>query len=354
MKLFGLNDKQRETSMLRVFTRSVIAAMVLAIETSAPSFAQTSAFQFLNLPGHAVLSAQGGVNVSQADRNVTYFQSNPALAGDTLNGYGAASYMFYLGNTGLANFSYQQNFKRIGALAMGVQHLSLGQIQGYDVLGNPTAKFSSGETAVMIGKSHQIRYFRLGVNVKGVFSNIAGYRAQALVFDVGGTFIHPRHDFTVGLVIKNFGFMMSDFSETSSTQLPFDVQAGTTFKPEHMPVRFSITAYHLIRYNIPYYNANATQEQPNSFDKAMSHFNFGAEVLVHKYGSVLLGYNILRHQELKLNNAGGASGLSFGFLLKTKALNLAASRSGYVTSGAYQVTLSVQLQKLITRKFFHA
>jgi len=326
------------------------ASLMLMVGVSTTLHAQPAGFQFLNLPGHAMLSALGGVNVSQADRNVNFFQSNPALAGDTLNGYGSASYMFYLGNTGLANFSYQHHFKSIGTLSMGVQHLSLGQIQGYDVLGNTTAKFSSGETAIMIGKNHQIKYFRLGVNAKGVFSNIAGYRAQALLFDLGGTFIHPRHDLTVGLVIKNFGFMLSDYSETSSTQLPFDVHVGTTFKPEHMPVRFSLTAYSLTKYKIPYYNSNSTEEQPDSFDKVMSHFNFGAEVLVHKNGSLLLGYNVLKHQELKLSRAGGASGISFGILLKTKTLNLAASRSGYVTSGAYQVTLSVHLQKLIKRK----
>jgi hypothetical protein len=288
--------------------------------------------------------------VSSANQNVNYFQSNPALAGDTTNGWGSASYLFYFANVGMANFSYQHKFKSVGALSFGAQHIEYGQIDGYDAVGVATGKFDSGETALFIGKSHQINNFRLGVNMKGVFSNMAGYHANALLFDLGGVFVHPQQDLKVGLVIKNFGFLLSEYSETSTTQLPFDVQVGITFKPEHMPFRFSFTAHHLTTADILYDNSIDESEKANTLDKVMAHINLGAELLVHKNVNLLVGYNFLKHQELKLDNTGGGSGFSTGVLTRVKSMELAVSRTGYVTGGCYQVSLSANIEKIVTGK----
>ncbi len=326
----------------------VIVVSFIFIPTSLE--AQTKSFEFLNVPGNATLSSLGGINVSSANQNVNFFQSNPALAGDTTNGWGSASYLFYFANVGMTNFSYQHKFKNVGALSFGAQHLGYGQIDGYDAIGVATGKFNSGETAIFIGKSHRINNFRLGVNVKGVFSNMAGYRANAILFDLGGVFIHPQQDLKVGLVIKNFGFLVSEYSETSSSRLPFDVQAGVTFKPKHMPIRFSFTAHHLTTADIIYDNSIDESEQPNALDKVVAHLNLGAELLVHKNANLMVGYNFLKHQELKLENAGGGSGFSIGVLARVKTTEMAVSRIGYVTGGCYQVSLSANIEKIVTRK----
>ena len=77
--------------------RVVICLSVFVLISNLLS-AQTRSFEFLNLPGNATLSALGGVNVSSANQNVNFFQSNPALAGDTTNGWSSASYLFYFAN----------------------------------------------------------------------------------------------------------------------------------------------------------------------------------------------------------------------------------------------------------------
>lgn len=313
-------------------------------------FSQTRSFEFLNLPGNATLSALGGINVSSANQNVNFFIANPALARDTTNGWGSATYLFYFANIGMANFSYQHDFEKVGALSFGVQHLAYGQIQGYDQTGVATGKFNSGESALFIGKSHRIHNFRLGVNMKGAFSNVAGYRANAIMIDLGGIFIHPHQDLSVGLAIKNLGFVLTEYSETSTTKLPFDLQAGVSFKPEHMPLRFSFTAHHLTSRYISYYNPNDGSEKPNILDKALRHFNFGAEVLVHKNVNLLVGYNFLKHKELKLENSGGGSGLSLGVLTRVKSMEMAVSRTAYVTGGSYQVSLSANIEKIVTSR----
>lgn len=321
---------------------------------SSVSLAQTAerkSFGFLEVPNNARLSAVGGVNVSLADRDINLFFYNPALISDSLGGFASASYQFYIADIGQATFSYAHNFSGIGTLLFGIQHLSYGNIKGYDASGAEIGDFKSGETVLVIGKSHQVSNFRLGVNIKAAFSNIAGYRASALMLDMGGLFIHPDQDFSVGISIKNLGFVLSEYSETSSSHLPFDVQLGTTFKPEHMPIRFSLTAYNLVESDVTYYNPQDGQAEPGTLDKVLRRLTFGAEVLVHRNVNLMIGYNYLVHQELKLVDAGGAAGLSFGFSARIKSFEFVFSRSAYLVGNAgYAFTLSKNIDNMMKRR----
>jgi hypothetical protein len=323
---------------------------ILLTLTSTTVFAQTAgkqSFQFLNVANNARLSALGGVNVSLSDQDLNFFYSNPALVSDTLNRWASASYQFYVGDMGQATFSFAHKFGKIGMLAMGVQHLNYGDIKGYDATGAQTNDFKSGETAVFVGKSHQVNNFTLGVNLKTVFSNIAGYRASALLIDVGGTFIHPKKNFTIGLLMKNLGFVLFDYSETSNTKLPFDLQFGSTFKPEHMPLRVSLTGYNLAQSTVTYPDG----EKKGTFDKVLRRFNFATEILIHKNFELMLGYNYRIHQELKLSSGGGGTGVSFGFLVKIRAIEFSFSRSGFVAGSAgYSFTISANTAKFLTRR----
>lgn len=315
-------------------------------------FAQNTvrkSFEFLQVPNNARLASLGGVNVSLADRDPNFFLANPALSGDSLSGFASASYQFYVADIGQASLSYIHNFSHIGTVAFGVQHLNYGTIKGYDPNGAQTGDFTSGETALIISKSHQQSNFRIGASLKFVFSNIAGYRANAVLLDLGGIFRHPQQDLTVGLTIRNMGFVMSEYSETSSTKLPFDVQAGTTFKPEHMPIRFSLTAYGLGGIGA-YHDKQSGDPEPGTLDKVLRRVNFGAEVLVHRHVNLMVGYNYRVHQELKLEESGGSAGFCFGFSVRIKTFELTISRSAYVIGNAgYAFTLSKDISKILKR-----
>lgn len=312
-------------------------------------FGGRNSYEFLNVPTNARLAGLGGVNVSLANRDVNFFFNNPALVTDSLAGYASAGYTFYVADIGQASFAYSHKFDRIGTVSFGVQHLGYGEIQGYDATGVEIGSFKSGETALVMSKSHTVSAFTLGVNLKGVFSSIAGFRSNALLFDIGGTFRHPKKDLTVGLAIKNIGFVLSEYSETSNTNIPFDVQAGITFKPQHMPLRFSLTAYNLAHPGKAFNDPNDTEDDSGSMSKVMQHINFGAEVLLHKNVNILLGYNVLKQKELKTDNQGG--GITFGAALKIKAFDIAISRSGYsVSNAAYSFTVATNLNKMIFKK----
>lgn len=295
------------------------------------------------------MAALGAVNVSLADRDVNFFFSNPALVTDSLAGVGSAGYTFYVGDIGQAAFAYTHNFNSAGTISFGVQHVGYGEIQGYDATGIETGSFKSGETALVVSKSHTADAFTLGVNIKGVFSSIAGYRSSAVLADIGGTFRHPNQDLTVGLVFKNMGWVVSDYSESTETKIPVDVQAGVTFKPKHMPIRLSVAAYNLVNLGDAYDDPDEEDDDVGTLGKVMQHLNFGAEILFHKNVNVLLGYNVLKQTELKTENHGG--GITFGASFRIKAFDIAISRTGYnVSQASYGFTVAADLNKMIFKK----
>lgn len=318
--------------------------LLLLIVTSA-GVAQ-STFSFLNTPASARLAALGGVNVSLANRDVNFFVNNPSLAGDTLSSTASASYQFYLADIGQSAFSYQHRFRKVGSLSFNIQHMNYGTITGYDASGAELGEFSSGETALTAGKYFQSSVFRFGVNVKAIFSKLAGYNSSALGLDVGGLFVHPEKELTIGLAVKNLGVTLSDYSSTSSSVLPFDVQVGTTFKPEHMPFRFSITAFDLTDFDAMELEGGDL----STADKVVRHLNLATELLLGKRVNILLGYNFRTRQELKLEETGGGAGISFGLMLNVKNVELVVSRSGYGPKQAvYGFTLAANMKSIMRK-----
>lgn len=313
-------------------------------------------YEFLNIPDNALLTGLGGVNVSHADRDVNLFLSNPGLVGQDLSGHLSINYLSYFANTSITSVAYTHDFAKWGTWTFGAKHLDLGEIEGFDPLGNALGRVNSGETVLYLGRSHQVGAFRVGANLKFLFSNIADFRSSAVAADLGGVFIHPEKELKVGLAIKNIGFALSEFTETSDTELPFDVQLGVTFKPQYMPFRFSVTAYNLSRGDITFFNPapedpDDLAEEPGTVDKIFRRFVIGTELILSKNFNVRLGYNHLIRRELRLEETSGGAGFSYGFGLRIKAFEFSFARGGYhVAGGSNNFTLTSNLNRLIKKK----
>lgn len=305
-----------------------------------------SSFSFLNAPPSARLSALGGVNVSLPNRDINLFVANPALISDSLARFASVNYQFMAGDVGHALFTYAHPFKKAGTISFAIQHLNYGDIQGYDASGLETAVFRSGETALIAGKAFRSNNFVFGMNVKGVFSSIAGLRSSALMVDLGGLFVHPEKPFTIGMAIRNAGVVLSRYNESSRNVTPLDIQLGTTFKPEHMPARFSFTAFNLNRPDATFDDPADPGDNPNTFQNVISHLNIGAELLLHRNVNVLVGYNFLARQTLRLPNGGGPAGLALGFSARIKTVDFVFSRTAFVAGAAsYSFTLTSSVLK---------
>lgn len=316
-------------SLALSFLYSVIALPVIA------QIGGQRSFEFVNIPANTRLTALGGVNVSIAGEDINMIFSNPAASGDTLNGMASFNYLSYLAGINAGSFAYQHDAGKYGSWHIGGAYFDYGQIEGYDATGAATSNFDASESLIVVGKSHKIGSYTIGGNVKFMSSSLGDFRSNAIAIDIGGLYEHPGKQLTVGLVFKNVGFVLSDYTTTSDSKLPFDVQLGTSFKPEHMPFRFSFTAYNLYQGDIAYFNSSNPniEDKPGTADKIFRHLNIGAELLLSKNVNLRVGYNHLVRQELKLDDKSGGAGLSYGLMFKIKAFEFSYSKGGYHASG---------------------
>jgi hypothetical protein len=143
--------------------------------------------------------------------------------------------------------------------------------------------------------------------------------------------------------------------------MPFDAQLGVSYKPQHMPVRLSLTAHHLYQFDIVYLdpnergsldaNGNEVKEEKKLGDKIARHFVVGSEFIFSKNFHVRAGYNHLRRKELRLDSSAGGAGFSLGMMLRVQAFELNYGSAFFHPSGAsHYVTLSTDTGTFLKRR----
>lgn len=338
---------------LRTANRKIrlLSVVLLSFTIVNKLYSQSSqSFTSLHQSAFARIAGLGGANASLMNNGQGFFLYNPALLSDELEQNLSLSYGFLPGGSGLTNAVYSFDITNLGVFGAGIQYVAYGPIQGYDNTGTPIVEFNPADFTISASHARQANNFRLGVTMK--FSNIGinGYSGNALMFDIGGVFVHPEKELTIGMSVRNIGVVTSEFSSTSQTSLPFDVLFGTSIKPEHMPLRFSITIHHLHKWDLMYddpevWNLNKT------LDNIFRHVVVGTEVIINKHVSILAGYNQLRRKELRLEDKGGISGFSIGFAISIKQFNIDYAFGGYHVAGnTNTITLSADLSQIKLKK----
>ncbi|AIZ65257.1 hypothetical protein PK28_14095 [Hymenobacter sp. DG25B] len=302
------------------------------------------AFEFLTLPASAKLAGLGGVNVSARDADGTMLLGNPALLNEEMDGRASLTYIDYLADIRQSTATYVFNSSQLGRMGVGLTYLNYGRFEQFDAAGNSLGEFSVNEYALGITKAVTTGNFTLGGTAKLAVSGIAGNHSVGTVLDAGGLFKHPTTDFTVALAVKNLGYQLRPYAGSGREPLPLDVQMGATIKPEHMPLRFSLTAHHLQQFDIVYLDStqrgkldeNNEEIKPKKSvgDKIARHFVVGGELVLSKNFQVRVGYNHLRRRELRLDTRSGGAGLSFGVTFKLSQFQIDYTRAYYHVSGA--------------------
>jgi len=331
----------------------IILYWILIFRVSSAQIGGERSFEFLNVPISPLVSGVGGANVSLYNQSADLFFSNPGLISAEQSGTATVSYLDFISDVNMAAVAYTQKFDKWGTWSFGVQYLDLGNIESFDATGTALGSFTSREYLIAIGHTRKISNFSLGANLKIAGSDIAGFSATGLMFDLGGAFVHPVHDLSIGLSIKNVGFLLKDYSDESNSQLPFDVQMGVSFKPSHMPVRFSTTVYNLYKRDIAFFTPNEQgqdEKKAGIADKVFRHLVFGAEFILTQNVNFRLGYNHLRRKELRLEDTSGGAGISYGLLFKVKKFEFSYTRSSYhVAGGTNNFSLSTNFSRFIKK-----
>ncbi len=336
-----------------------LLALPLAVQAQVGGRA---AFPFLSLPPSAQLAALGGMTASARSSDPTQFFANPALLHADMDHAAAISYVGYVSDIKQSTAAYAFNTEKRGRFGLGLTYLSYGSLESYDAAGNSLGTFSVNEYALTAADSYTKGKFTFGLAAKLAISGLAGNRAVGLAGDAGVLY-KPQadQDFTVGLVVKNAGYMLKPYTAAAREPLPLDVQLGTTIKPEHMPLRFTLTAHHLHQWRIQYLDPNArgtlnanNEEVKPSFnfgDNLARHFTAAAELLLGKGLSLRAGYNHLQARELRLDNVGGGAGFSFGAMVRISQFQLDYTYATLQAAGSSNYfTLSRSLDSFLKKK----
>ncbi|MCS6833010.1 MAG: type IX secretion system protein PorQ [Flammeovirgaceae bacterium] len=320
--------------------------------------AQTN-FAFLNLPLSARQVALGGLNVSAYGNDASMFMANPALLTDSTHLHLSANHYAYYADVGHSSAQFTAALRTGGTMGVGLQSLNYGTFSAYDASGNSQGEFRARDFALTLAYAHQISAFRLGTNLKFVQSSIAEYRSSGIFMDMGGAFFHPEKDLVVGINLKNIGFVLQRFTPTARPQIPFDAQLGVSYKPSHMPFRFSLTAHHLHRFNIGYENTQVTtdvfgnpiEERLSWGTKLLQHIVVGTELLVGKYLTFRLGYNYWQRSSLKIQERAAFVGFSYGIAVKSKNIEVGFSRATlHIAGGTNSFSVVLNTRSILKKK----
>lgn len=324
-----------------------------------------NAYEFLNLPSSARITALGGHLPSVQDDDVTLAISNPASLNENMHNRISFSHNFHFADIQNGYVAYGRNIKKWDINThIGIQYMNYGDFKYTDIIGNQDGTFSANETALVVGASKKVAdRITVGANIKGAFSNLEAYSSTGILMDLGMNYVKDSSGFIMSFVVKNIGTELTTYAgERFGT--PLDVQIGLSKRLKYLPFRLSIIAHQLHRGNIRYDDPNNKNETDifgnviqekklaNAIDNVFRHLVFNGEFLLGKNENLRLraGYSHLRRKELSISTFRSLAGFSLGFGLKVSAFKLDYGVGYHHTAGATNhISISTDMGKFFKK-----
>ena len=333
-----------------------ISVMSLLCAIALPAGAQdgSTAYNFLNVTSSSKIYGLGGVNISLVDDDMSVSDMNPALLGPEMSGQVALNYMHYVGGSNFAGVRYAHSAGERGAWSASMRYFGYGSIQETTPEGAIVGTISPKDITFGATYSHDINdYLRGGAALKMVHSSYAEYSAMALATDLGINYYDDERDLSLSFVAANLGGQIKRFDQAYD-RLPFDLRLGWSQSFGSFPVRFSVTAWNLTKWSLPYVEAgdgssDAEPEYKDSFSSNLfRHLVFGADLISSENFYIGLGYNYKTRTDMATYSRNMLSGFSLcagitagNFMV---GVALAQPHTGATT---FMLNLSCNLNQLI-------
>lgn len=365
--------------------RSLVCCFSLCIsENSLAQIGGSHTYEFLNLLTSARTASLGGNTISIKDNDLNLAYQNPSLLDSSMNKELALNIINYFAGIKYGDVSYAMNSKEKGTYSVAIHFVRYGDFPETYSNGDLSGKtFTGGEYAFNLGWGKQLNninewglskkldsLFFIGANVKFIYSSLADYYSFGIAADIAATYYNPKQQFTTALVVKNFGRMFKTYIKDSVEPLPFEIQIGISQKLDKAPLRFSIVAQHLEKWDLTYNNPNNTNvsldpatNQPISqsedfwnstkkyADKVMRHVVLGGEVLITKNFNLRFGYNYQKRKELGVTTKMAMAGFSGGFGFKISKFRLSYGMAIYSLAGtSHYFSVSTNLSEFYSQK----
>jgi len=223
------------TTMFKTATLALLAIIL----TSGQTARALSSLEFLILSPDAVTTARGQTGIAREDR-LEGLLLNPANL-PAIGKEVSVSYAHRL-ITGINQFQVAATLSDYAGfpLAAGINSLLYGQLDGYDQFGNETGSFTAQEIMLYGSSAYRWHQLDLGATGRLIYSGIDNFTLTALTLDLGSRYSFGDSGWDLGLVLQNAGFILSEYSNTSSTELPSRLRAGLAKRLNHLPLRWFI------------------------------------------------------------------------------------------------------------------
>lgn len=298
-------------------------------------------FRFLDITPSAEAAALGGNHVGMFEPNSSLLFLNPAYLTPSLSGTISATFVNYLSDSkiGFANGAF--DLKKIGTLGVGIRYAGYGIFDELDESGNKLGSFNANDLSLTTALSTQLsNTLSAGAGVDLIHSSYHTFNSTAVTVSGGLYYLNIENDFSAGLSIRNLGDQIDTFNGVRE-EIPFDISLGFSKKPENFPFRLNLTLRQLNNWGM---KVAGETENPSIFDDLFRHVIFGGEATFSENFALRLGYNRLLHEQTKTNESFDFAGVSIGFGLKVKGLDIDLSRSSYSRiGGIIQISIRSQL-----------
>lgn len=345
-----INFNQLKT-ILR-YTSAVVIVLISGFTMMAQE--RGGAYNFLNITSSSRIYGLGGVNITLVDDDLFSADQNPALMGSEMSGQIGLSYMRYLGGSNFATAAFSHSAGEHGAWGASVKYFGYGSMPETDVNGSVIGSFSPLDVAFTGSYSYDITdRLRGGINLKMLYSAYAEFSAFAIATDLGINYYDAEHDLSLSVVAANLGGQVKRFHEAYD-RLPVDVRLGWSQSFGNFPVRFSVTAWNLCKWKLPYYETgdgtgNAEFEIKESFTSNLfRHLIFSADLIASPNWYLGLGYNYKMRTDMSTYQRSFLSGWSVAAGINVKSFKVGLAFAQPHTGGTtFMLNLNCSLSELM-------
>jgi len=318
-----------------MFYRLLISTILCSFVLLKAQVGGGSVFEFVNLPTSPRINALGGYVTSVIDEDINNGIYNPSLINSLMLNRATLNYTNYYADIIYGDVGYGFGVGKYHFIS-SIKFIDYGEFIETDQYGNELGVFGAGEYLFSIGSSRVIdSLFRVGLNTKIAYSSLYELQSLALMLDFGVTYVHPEHDVNASLLIKNLGYQLIPYYQGEYEDLPFEILIGFSNKLAHMPLRWHITFQHLEKPDLGV-DSNLSSvylSNDNLATDIFKHFIFGAEFLIHKNASILIGYNNRKRSEMIIEDRKALVGFSGGIAFKINRFHFNYSRTSHHFSG---------------------
>lgn len=336
---------------------TILFVLILNCKLVFAQIGGNNAFEFLNLNSSARVAALGGNAIATRADDVSLVSGNPSQLLPAMNNQIALSFVNYFAGINYGDVAYARSVKRLGMFSGNLHYINYGSFDQTDENATEIGKFNASEYALGLSWARPLdSSFFIGATLKGIYSHLETYSSTGIAADIGITYYNSKYLINITTVLRNLGSQMDQYIEGDREKIPYEIQFGISKQLVKAPLRFSLIAQHLEKYDITYKDPNNTGVDPLTgesnekkikfADKILRHLIINTEVLISKGFNLRIGYNFERRKELGIENKMGLSGLSGGFGMRINRFNFSYAYSKYhVAGGSNSFTVTTVLAK---------